>query len=71
MEFTNKLGVQKALKMHQSQIEGRHINVELTAGGGGKGEQRLQKVRERNKRLGTQRVYLDFDFSSQTWLNLT
>jgi nucleolar protein 6 len=32
------------------------INVELTAGGGGKGETRLAKVRERNKALLVQRV---------------
>jgi len=32
------------------------INVELTAGGGGKSETRLAKVRERNKALHTQRV---------------
>lgn len=34
------------------------INVELTAGGGGKGESRLTKVRERNKALLEQRVCL-------------
>ena len=32
------------------------INVELTAGGGGKGGTRLAKVRERNKALLVQRV---------------
>jgi hypothetical protein len=32
------------------------INVELTAGGGGKSETRLAKVRERNKALLVQRV---------------
>jgi nucleolar protein 6 len=32
------------------------INVELTAGGGGKSESRLAKVRERNKALLGQRV---------------
>jgi len=31
------------------------INVELTAGGGGKGEKRLGKLKERNKQLLTQR----------------
>ena len=32
------------------------INVELTAGGGGKGGTRLAKVKERNKALLAQRV---------------
>lgn len=32
------------------------INVELTAGGGGKGEKRMEKLRERNKTLLGQRV---------------
>jgi len=32
--------------------------VELTAGGGGKSEQRLSKVKERNKELDGQRVSL-------------
>jgi nucleolar protein 6 len=32
------------------------INVELTAGGGGKGDSRLAKLKERNKTLSSQRV---------------
>ena len=32
------------------------INVELTAGGGGKGEARMVKLQERNKHLYSQRV---------------
>jgi nucleolar protein 6 len=39
-------------------LDGRMINVELTAGGGGKSETRLTKVRERNKALLEQRVCL-------------
>lgn len=35
------------------------INVELTAGGGGKSENRITKVRERNKELFGQRVSSD------------
>ena len=41
LEFTEKSGLQQALRLHQSQLEGRMINVELTAGGGGKSESRL------------------------------
>lgn len=37
-------------------LEGRMVNVELTAGGGGKSEKRMEKLRERNKSLLGQRV---------------
>ena len=56
LEFSAKSGLQQALKLHQSQLDSRMINVELTAGGGGKGEARLAKVRGRNKELYEQRV---------------
>jgi len=56
LEFTHRNALQQALKHHQSTLEGRMINVELTAGGGGKSETRLAKVRERNKALLAQRV---------------
>ncbi|KAF7979390.1 hypothetical protein HWV62_42488 [Athelia sp. TMB] len=55
LEFSHRNALQQALKLHQSEIEGRRINVELTAGGGGKGESRLTKVKERNKELDSQR----------------
>jgi hypothetical protein len=42
--------------LHQSELDGRRINVELTAGGGGKGDARLTKLKARNKELSTQRV---------------
>lgn len=48
--------MQQGLKLHQSTLCGRMINVELTAGGGGKGEGRLQKLKERNQTLLKQRV---------------
>ncbi|KAI6047809.1 hypothetical protein EDC04DRAFT_2619969 [Pisolithus marmoratus] len=63
LEFQNKHALQRALKLHHSQLEGRKINVELTAGGGGKGESRLRKLKDRNKELEGQRVrvlFLDF-----------
>lgn len=56
LEFDNKGALQTALKLHHSQLEGRNINVELTAGGGGKSETRLAKVKTRNKELHEQRV---------------
>jgi len=55
LEFSHRNALQQALKLHQSEIEGRRINVELTAGGGGKSESRLSKVKERNKELDGQR----------------
>jgi len=55
LEFTHRNALQQGLKFHQSMLDGRMINVELTAGGGGKSEPRLTKVRERNKALLSQR----------------
>lgn len=55
LEFTSKQGLQQALKLHQSKLDGRTINVELTAGGGGTGEARMKKLQERNKELHGQR----------------
>ncbi|KAG6862169.1 hypothetical protein C0995_004251 [Termitomyces sp. Mi166 len=55
LEFTHRNALQQGLKLHQSELDGRMINVELTAGGGGKSESRLEKVRERNKQLLGQR----------------
>ncbi|KAI0788686.1 hypothetical protein C8Q75DRAFT_769284 [Abortiporus biennis] len=55
LEFPTKVGLQQALKLHNSELEGRNINVELTAGGGGKSDNRLAKLRERNKELHEQR----------------
>ncbi|KAH7885976.1 hypothetical protein F5I97DRAFT_1876774 [Phlebopus sp. FC_14] len=55
LEFKDRIALQRGLKLHHSQLDGRRINVELTAGGGGKGEVRFQKLRERNKELEGQR----------------
>jgi RNA recognition motif-containing protein len=56
LEFSTRPALQAALKLHQSELDGRRINVELTAGGGGKGDTRLTKVKARNKQLTAQRV---------------
>ncbi|EPT04043.1 hypothetical protein FOMPIDRAFT_87560 [Fomitopsis schrenkii] len=55
LEFTAKSALQQALKLHQSELDGRMINVELTAGGGGKSEGRIEKLKKRNKELHEQR----------------
>lgn len=56
LEFSTRHALQAALRLHQSELDGRRINVELTAGGGGKSDARLAKVKERNKQLGAQRT---------------
>ncbi|TRM65920.1 hypothetical protein BD626DRAFT_486235 [Schizophyllum amplum] len=56
LEFQNKGALQEALKLHQSELEGRFINVELTAGGGGKSDARLEKLKQRNKEMLTRRT---------------
>ncbi|KAI9700911.1 MAG: hypothetical protein M1820_006672 [Bogoriella megaspora] len=56
LEFEAYDRMKTCLKLfHHSLLEGRKINVELTAGGGGKGEKRKEKLGEKNKRLGDQR----------------
>ncbi|KAI5121137.1 hypothetical protein M0805_007135 [Coniferiporia weirii] len=56
LEFSHRNALQQALKLHQSELDGRRINVELTAGGGGKSEKRIDKLKERNRGLATQRT---------------
>lgn len=58
VEFSHRNALQQGLKLHQSELEGRRINVELTVGGGGKSDTRLGKLKERNKGLFEQRVRL-------------
>ncbi|KAF8531930.1 hypothetical protein JB92DRAFT_2847601 [Gautieria morchelliformis] len=55
LEFSHRNSLQQGLKLHGSTLDGRRINVELTAGGGGKSEKRVQKVQARNKYLGDER----------------
>jgi nucleolar protein 6 len=47
--------MQAALKLHHTTLASRRINVELTAGGGGKSNERASKIKERNDRVGVQR----------------
>ncbi|GBE77791.1 hypothetical protein SCP_0106730 [Sparassis crispa] len=55
LEFSHRNALQQGLKLHQSELEGRMINVELTAGGGGRSEGRLEKLKQRNRELHEQR----------------
>lgn len=64
LEFSHRNALQQGLKLHGSTLEGRQINVELTAGGGGKSEKRVQKVQARNKHLLEERVRVPCCFHS-------
>lgn len=61
VEFTTSQALQGALHLHQSFFKAsatsskRKINVELTAGGGGKSAQRTKKINDSKERLEKQR----------------
>jgi nucleolar protein 6 len=46
---------QAAIKLHRTMIGNREINVEPTAGGGGKGENRKKKIDKKNAKLQNKR----------------
>lgn len=58
VEFKTSAALLKALKFHHTLLEGRKINVELTAGGGGKGEARQEKIKAKNAGLDKERQKL-------------
>ncbi|GAA5865932.1 hypothetical protein JCM3774_005526 [Rhodotorula dairenensis] len=55
IEFTTTSALQTALRLHQSSLSGRKINVELTAGGGGNSEARKAKIEAQRKKLNDER----------------
>ncbi|TIB66715.1 hypothetical protein E3Q18_04386 [Wallemia mellicola] len=55
LEWNTVDALQKALKYHHTHLGKRSINVELSAGGGGKSQNRMQKISARNKDLDVQR----------------
>ncbi|CAE6475087.1 unnamed protein product [Rhizoctonia solani] len=55
LEFSSHSAMQVAIRKHHSELAGRRINVELTAGGGGNSDQRKEKLRTRNHTLNEQR----------------
>ncbi|EGG02068.1 uncharacterized protein MELLADRAFT_110457 [Melampsora larici-populina 98AG31] len=66
VEFKTSAALQKALRLHhtpmncestgqENQKKSRKINIELTAGGGGKSESRLKKIEVSKERLNKQR----------------
>lgn len=58
VQFTKAPALQKALGLHHTLFEGRLINVELTAGGGGNSEDRQKKIQEKNAKLEQERAKL-------------
>lgn len=56
LEFQDSDCLQKALKFHHTLFKRRQINVELTAGGGGKSEARQEKLQVKREKLRTERV---------------
>ncbi|KAI8084607.1 uncharacterized protein BX664DRAFT_337372 [Halteromyces radiatus] len=55
MEFESSIHLNKALAFHHTLFMKRQINVELTAGGGGKNEKRTEKLKIKNERLQEER----------------
>ncbi|KAH9821117.1 hypothetical protein DFH28DRAFT_579835 [Melampsora americana] len=66
VEFKTSAALQKALRLHhtpmssestgeENQKKSRKINIELTAGGGGRSENRLKKIKDSKERLDKQR----------------
>lgn len=51
LEFSKASGLQSALRLHHSVLEGRKINVELSAGGGGNTASRVKKLKAKNAKL--------------------
>ncbi|XP_046846955.1 uncharacterized RNA-binding protein C365.04c-like [Xenia sp. Carnegie-2017] len=55
LEFKNKKSQMKALQLHHSSVCGRRVNVEVTCGGGGNGEQRINKLKSKIDKMKEKR----------------
>jgi len=63
VEFSNNASLQKSLKLHETKLLGRAINIELTVGGGGnKAQNRQEKLKLKNAKLMEERVCNPFCF---------
>eukprot|EP00746_Dinoflagellata_sp_MGD_P015618 gnl/MRDRNA2_/MRDRNA2_134787_c0_seq1.p1 gnl/MRDRNA2_/MRDRNA2_134787_c0~~gnl/MRDRNA2_/MRDRNA2_134787_c0_seq1.p1 ORF type:complete len:412 (+),score=104.73 gnl/MRDRNA2_/MRDRNA2_134787_c0_seq1:68-1237(+) len=51
VEFKDGAALAKALRLHKSDLDGRKIRVELSAGGGGKSQARQDRIKEKQKAL--------------------
>lgn len=59
VELEDDISLQRCLKLHHSWIEGeggdrRQLNVEMSAGGGGKSFRRMKNIRKKNARVRQQ-----------------
>ncbi|CAO3607539.1 unnamed protein product [Cunninghamella echinulata] len=61
VEFETSKHLGKALGFHHTLFKKRQINVELTAGGGGKSEARNEKLKKKNERLTEERQKIHQD----------
>jgi nucleolar protein 6 len=53
VEFKSFEGMKIALSLHHSDLKGRRINVEMTAGAGGNSEKRKEKIKKKNEKFRT------------------
>jgi len=74
LEFGEASGLQSALRLHHSVLDGRKINVELSAGGGGNSASRVKKLKVKNAKLDvstfctwSSQHYADTDNSCTDW----
>lgn len=67
LEFRGASGLQSALRLHHSVLDGRKINVELSAGGGGNSASRVRKLKVKNAKLD---VSTFRSWSSQHYANV-
>lgn len=51
VEFADKAAIAKALRLHKASLDGRKIRIELSAGGGGKSQARVEKIKDKQKSL--------------------
>ncbi|CAO3638611.1 unnamed protein product [Cunninghamella blakesleeana] len=61
VEFETSKHLNKALGFHHTLFKKRQINVELTAGGGGKSEVRNEKLKKKNEKLQEERQKIHKD----------
>ncbi|KAI8069901.1 hypothetical protein BC940DRAFT_296440 [Gongronella butleri] len=55
VELATAADMQKALAFHRTTFKKRQINVELTAGGGGRSDARKEKIKTKNDKLTQER----------------
>jgi nucleolar protein 6 len=51
LELKNAKMLNNALRLDNSKVNGRCIKVEMSCGGGGRSTKRMDKIKEKNKKL--------------------